>query len=75
MSENDWLSLKIGDMVNSLNSQYCQGLIVSEICTDAKSLSHWENRGFTNLSRLIKFVKEGTNFHTWDASPDSWSKV
>jgi hypothetical protein len=75
MSENEWLELRIGDVVNSNTAIACKGMIVSEICEDNKSLDNWKKKGFTQAKRLIKFVKEGTIYHTWDVSCENWSKA
>ena len=68
MTELEWENLQIGDIVHSVDSDYAKNLIVSEICTDERSLSKWK---VPNARKLIKF--SGKNgFHTWDVCASKW---
>jgi|APCry1669191860_1035381.scaffolds.fasta_scaffold139853_1 hypothetical protein len=75
MSENDWCNLQIGDRVNSARNIGCANMIVSEICTDEKSLSKWREKGHKDVNRLIKFSVEGSGYHTWDVDHNKWTTI
>jgi hypothetical protein len=74
MTEEVWMNLKVGDSVINLNTDNRFCLVVDEIHEDERSLSKWREKSFPEAKRLIKFIKLGDIYHTWDANHNNWTK-
>lgn len=71
MTQTEWNNLQIGEVIQRPDGRV---FTVGEICKDEKILNTWINRGYKNVSAVIKILGEN-NYHSWDCHYNNWSKA
>ena len=72
MTKSEWNELEIGQELTLVKNPDVK-LKITEIATDDRSIQNWVNRGYSDISRIIKLEGEA-GYHTWAGSWLDWSR-